>query len=260
MKCAIITPIGPGHNKLYEKCKNSIIEAINHSKGSFEDIILIPVDDQEGKFGRSAARNRAIKDASNRGIDWLFFLDADDLILPYAFKAVSPYLNNYDAVWGNIAEIEKGKEESSLRIPQILTINNIKELLIFDPFYTIQMGHFAKTTVALQNLFDESMDCGEDFKYYLKVWEQYNCCKIPTPFFVNRRGFHSQGIRSATGQQWRISVEKLLALYQKKLAIKIDSAEVKEITQKKSLEYSNYSKQPKIAENNMFQKLVKIYD
>ena len=59
-----------------------------------------------------------------------------------------------------------------MRIPQILTLSNIKELLLFDPYITLQMGHFVRTEIALKNPFNESMNTGEDFDYYLRVWKQ----------------------------------------------------------------------------------------
>lgn len=260
MKCAVITPVGPGHEELYCQCRKSIQAAMAQDKGPFEEIVLLPVDDLEGKQGRSTARNMGVKMAVEKGIDWIFFLDADDVLLADAFSVITPYLAAYDAVWGNIAEIEAGKENAVLRIPQVLTIDNLRELLVFDPFYTIQMGHFVRSSVALQNPFEESLDCGEDFQYYLKVWSSYRCRKIQNPFFVNRRGQHSRGARSATGQQWRMAVERLLAHYQKEAGIKIDDRELDDIARAKSLEYSVFSRQEIIAKNNMFRKLIKIYN
>ena len=75
---------------------------------------------------------------------------------------------------------------------------------------TLQMGHFVKTSVAVSVLFDESLDIGEDFDYYLRVWEKYACIKIPLPFFYNRRGLHSQGPRSSEGSEWNRRVEKII--------------------------------------------------
>jgi len=260
MKCAVITPVGPGHKTLYRQCQHSIQAAVDQNKGPFEEVVLLPVDDLEGKLGRSAARNIGIQEAAKRECEWLFFLDADDIMLADTFSVITPYLADYDAVWGNIAEIEPGGEQAVLRIPQVLTIASLQELIVFDPFYTIQMGHFVKTAVAMQHLFDETMDCGEDFKYYLNIWSRYKCRKIQQPLFVNRRGLHSQGIRSATGRQWRLAVEQLLAAYQKGEGICSGDKQVAEIARTKSLEYSVFSKQTSIAKNNLFVKLLKIYE
>lgn len=45
MKCAVITPIGRGHTKLYEECKKSIEAAPVNSSGPFDEIVIIPVAD-----------------------------------------------------------------------------------------------------------------------------------------------------------------------------------------------------------------------
>jgi hypothetical protein len=80
MRCAVITPIGPGHERLFYECNQSVQAAIQHSKGPFHDILTIVIDDTSGGKGRSAARNEAVKRAKSANIEWLFFLDADDLI------------------------------------------------------------------------------------------------------------------------------------------------------------------------------------
>ncbi|MFZ5908198.1 MAG: FkbM family methyltransferase, partial [Nitrospirota bacterium] len=84
------------------------------------------------------------------------------------------------------------------------------DVLSSDPFVSLQMGHFVRTGAALATLFDESLDTGEDFDYYLRIWDTYRCIKVPLPFFYNRRGLHSLGPRSATGYHWRQRVEQIM--------------------------------------------------
>lgn len=219
MKCAIVTPVGPGHEKLFAECQESIRLAYTTSPGPFEDVLTISIDDTAGEIGRSAARNEAVKRAAADHVDWLFFLDADDLLLPEAFKTITPYIGAYDAIWGSIAEMKPGCEEAVLRTPQVAPIRDIENVLTADPFRTLQMGHFVRTQIALENRFDETMNTGEDFDYYLRVWDQWKCIKIEEPLFINRRGVHSIGPKSANGADWRISVEATIARYQKKYGI-----------------------------------------
>jgi len=82
------------------------------------------------------------------------------------------------------------------------------------------MGHFIKTSIAALYPFDENKNTGEDYDYYLRVWEKEKCIKINNqPFFINRRGLHSLGERSATGQEWNIATKKLQQEYIQKLKI-----------------------------------------
>ena len=85
MRCAVITPVGPGHQRLYYECSQSIQAAIKHSQGPFNDISIIRIDDTSGAKGRSASRNEAVKRAKAANFEWLFFLDADDLLFVNAF-------------------------------------------------------------------------------------------------------------------------------------------------------------------------------
>jgi tetratricopeptide (TPR) repeat protein len=208
--CAIVTPVGPGHKRLYRECLTSVEASFAGKKGNFSGILPIRIDDPEGKMGRSKARNIGIRKAAEQHADWIFFLDADDIMAPSAFEYVSPYLEMYDAIWGSIWTIERGEYNAGERPHQLPFLYSIEEVLSYDPFVTLQMGHFVKTPAALSTLFDESLDTGEDFDYYLRLWEKYACIKIPLPLFFNRRGLHSRGPRSATGQEWKKGVEEII--------------------------------------------------
>jgi len=53
LKCAVITPIGPGHEETYERlCVPSVKHAIAQNSGPFSLIELMPIYDLEGKEGR----------------------------------------------------------------------------------------------------------------------------------------------------------------------------------------------------------------
>jgi FkbM family methyltransferase len=208
MKIGIITPIGPGHKETYESCKKSINDAWIVSKGCFSNLELIPMLDLDGKYGRSQRRNDGIQIAENKNCDWIFFIDADDLMSPSAFYDVTPYIQNYDAIWGNICEMPFGDlAQIKLRENQLVNTENFSEILKVDPFLTLQMGHFVKTSIAKEIGFDESMNVGEDFKYYLQLCAKFKFIKCPCIFFINQRGNHSIGPASGNGKLWREVVQ-----------------------------------------------------
>ena len=206
----MITPVGPGHENLYRECLASIEKSFADKKGNFSEIMPIMIDDLDGRLGRSRARNIGIKMAAEQNADWIFFLDADDVMAPSAFEYLSPYLEEYDGIWGSIWTIEQGETLAREQPEQLPFLYSIEDILWGDPFLTLQMGHFVRVPVALSTLFDESLDAGEDFDYYLRVWEKYRCIKIPLPLFYNRRGTHSQGLRSKTGHEWCQTVEEII--------------------------------------------------
>ena len=217
-RCAIISPIGPGHEAVYAEASNSIRSACEKSPGPFQEIIPYRIDDTQGRVGRSKARNAAVQQAAAQGIEWVFFLDADDMLVPDIFINVEPYLEQYDAIWGQIFCFDNGSNQAQSRAGQLGATDRFADIINNDPYFTLQMGHFVRTDVALANPFDEQMDVGEDFDYYLRVWENNRCIKLGVPLFANRRGLHSSGPRSATGQDWTIVVNNLLERYRKKLS------------------------------------------
>jgi len=211
MKCAVITSVGPGHEQLLENsCRPSVTSAANFSKGPFSEIQHIVMDDTKGLYGRSKRRNEAIQKALDAAYEWVFFLDADDVLTPNAFDRLGQCLGAepaLDAVWGLICEFD-ANDEPQLRPNQAERLDTREQFLATEPFYSIQIGAFVRTKCVARFGFDETMDTGEDFKLYYQLWENYRCAKRPEIFFINRRGAHSTGPRSATGEDWRISVSK----------------------------------------------------
>lgn len=214
-KCAVVIPVGPGHEARYQQAINSVMAAAQTDPGPFTDFDCVVIDDTAGAKGRSAARNEGVREAASRGADWLFFLDADDLMMPQAFQQMAPHTDRADAVWGLILEstdAEPGSDAVTgrIRLPQLPRIGTLADLLLHDPYLTLQMGHFIRTSVALATPFDETLDVGEDVDYYLRVWNSARCVKITAPLFLNRRGLHSTGPRAGNGADWRASTARVL--------------------------------------------------
>ena len=199
MNCDIIIPIGPGHEETYHRAVESVrIATLN--KGPFNKVNVRLVDDTAGEMGRSRARNEGVERSDS---EWMFFLDADDLMHPECFTNFPTA--EYDAVFGKIMEYAHGCIVERYQVP---LITSYRELIAFDPYQTLQMGHFVRRDVFVP--FDEEMNCGEDWKYYLDLWKNHNCIKVPHPFMINIRGEHSVGPKSATGVEWSSVVREMV--------------------------------------------------
>lgn len=212
MKCSIVIPVGPGHATVAHRAGASVHQAVAKSIGAFSAVDVLFWDDTAGQ-GRSRARNLAVQQAITQHAEWLFFLDADDLLAEDAFEQVAAYLEHYDAIWGAIYECHPDGSERICRPNQIMPILHLEDVLRNDPFLTLQTGYFVKAQVALNNPFDEQMDCGEDFKNFLQLWKSYRCIKQEQALFFNIRGQHSTGPRSATGQDWNLAVIGVFAQF-----------------------------------------------
>ena len=227
MKIAIITPVGPSHEETYNTlCKPSIERAIDQSVGHFSEAICLPVWDLDAELGRSRARNMGIATAREMGCEWIFFVDADDLLNVNAFQEVGPYLDHYDAIWGQICETSvQNFGTATVRQGQKVKIEGYADLLATDPFHALQMGHFVRMSVAAEVGFDEELNAGEDYRYYYQVWKHFECVKTNHVFFLNVRGNHSTGIKSATSDDWMHAVmrERLHAVFALKQEARLTS-------------------------------------
>ncbi len=200
MNLEVLIPVGPGHEEIYLRAVESVRVATLR-KGPFTRISVRTVDDTLGQLGRSRARNQGLAECKAK---WVFFLDADDLMHPDCFKN---FRQGHEAVFGQILEYESGTAKWRYQVPEI---KSFKELIAFDPYLTLQMGHFVRRDVAKKIGFDADMDTGEDWKYYLELWKNHNCIKIDKPLFLNARGNHSKGPRAATGVEWREVVNPMI--------------------------------------------------
>ncbi|HKA45031.1 MAG TPA: FkbM family methyltransferase [Burkholderiales bacterium] len=207
LRCAVITPVGPGHVDLADECARSVECAFVADPGRFAEVRHLRIDDRQGALGRSRARNEGTRQAAAEGFDYVFFLDADDTMSADAFAVVAPYLAEHDAIWGAISTFRDRPADAILRADQLWCSASLSDVLFLHPSLTLQMGHFVRTGIASHHLFDESLDAGEDFDYYLRVWDSARCLKLPRPLFHNRRGRHSVGPRSASGAQWSDAAE-----------------------------------------------------
>jgi FkbM family methyltransferase len=213
MKCCVVVPVGPAHDALFKECEHSVSVAKQHSAGPFSAIDIIAVDDTQGRIGRSAARNQGLEQARAAGADWIFLIDADDLVTENAFAAVQPYIHDYDAIWGQIYNLKFGETTATLRDPQVAKIGNLIELMIHDPYRSIQSGHLVRTEIACAHPFNAALDFGEDFDYYMRVWRDARCTKLAEPLFINRIGQSARGPKSGDGLKWRPAVHRIISSY-----------------------------------------------
>lgn len=198
----VIIPVGPGHQGTVDRAVQSVHVAVDNY--AWEPVRIKAVDDTDGKMGRSAARNHAVK---NSTADWIFFLDADDMMHPEAFETAKPHIDDYSAIWGSCWELNHGMLHRRYELP---TIRTYKTLIKHDPYLTVKIGHFIRRETAQEFPFAENMNTGEDWDYYLRVWQSVPCIKVAGPMYIKIAGEHSTGPKSATGADWNQSVNKQL--------------------------------------------------
>lgn len=158
MELAVITPVGPGHIEVVQNCIRSVGEM---ERGPFSNIRHVVVEDYSGALGRSRARNKGMVDA-----DWYFFLDADDTIYPDATAHLD---TRYVATFGLI--VLNGRAARSNICP-CKRVHLVKH----GARGTLSMGMFVRAEVARSLRFNEGMEIGEDFDFYMRL---PNFIKVP---------------------------------------------------------------------------------
>lgn len=206
MRLAVITPVGPGHLQYADECSESISAAWSTSRGPFEHLQHTLVIDDQGKLGRSRARNNGM--LSSPDADWFMFLDADDLCLPNAFKLFGDVLSlnrRLSAVFGAIYTDRHGV------IPENVMVHNWGELMRYGAVGTLSMGFFCRASDAREVKWDESMDVGEDFDFYVRLLRDHNWMKIEQPLVKIRLDVPSAvGPRGYVTLDWWATCQKVI--------------------------------------------------
>ncbi len=158
MKVTVVIPVGPGHERYQEQAVLSVRRAWHHARGPFTELAIARVDDPNGRLGRSRARNQGL---DKHPSDWHFLLDADDEMLPEAFALVDL---SHAATFGAVFLSNRG-----VRAVYKRNVYPVTRATLFErgAHGTLSMGFFLRGDLGLR--FNEKMDIGEDFDFYLRL-------------------------------------------------------------------------------------------
>lgn len=154
MKLAVITPVGPGHEKAAEAAIASVTMA-TYGDHPFRSVRHVVIEDKKGFSGRSASRNRGMK----ADADWYFFLDADDTMRP---DALGRNIFTSPATFGSVSL-------NGTVIQENVYPCSWRRLALYGAHGTLSMGFFCRADIARSLRFNEDMDAGEDFDFYMRL-------------------------------------------------------------------------------------------
>jgi len=198
VRLAVITPVGPGHEGILPLAAMSVMNLEHYC---FDEIVHVIVNDTDGKLGRSRARNSGMIDA-----DWYFFLDADDIIMPYAPRVIERWGERYPAIFGAV-------QINGRVTPVDVWPCRIKDIYEHGGKGTLCMGFFVKGEIAREIKFDESLDKGEDFDFYMRL-PDFHKVKFPL-VSVNSKIPSATGPRGYEELDWHMVCWEVIERYRK---------------------------------------------
>lgn len=164
ISCAVIIPIGPGHEMLAERAVRSVQDSWAYHPGRFSSYVIQRVRDPYGKLGRSAARNLGMN--MHPGASYHFLLDADDQMVKGTFCRVDV---EAPATFGAIMLCGEISRENVYPVTR-------ETLRKRGALGTLSMGCFVRGDLGVR--FDESLDVAEDFDFYMRL---PGFVKVPYP-------------------------------------------------------------------------------
>lgn len=161
MNLCVVTPVGPGHENVAVNAARSVNLASTNAKylvpRQFSSVRHEIVHDANGDLGRSRARNIGID--RDPAADWYFFLDADDSMC-------------LDALAMN--DMEAPATFGAVSLDGMALRNNVwpcgwRDVALRGALGTLSMGFFCRADIARELRFNEEMDRGEDFDFYMRL-------------------------------------------------------------------------------------------
>ncbi len=196
MGLVVITPVGPGHESILPLAALSVLHLEHHK---FTEITHVIINDTKGELGRSKARNLGMETPA----DWFFFLDADDVMMPYAPRFAK---NQASAIFGAVQV--NGRVPPSNKWPC-----GRKELFEHGGEGTLSMGCFVRAEVAREVRFDETLDKGEVFAFYMRLPSFY---KVKPPLVsINSKIPSAVGPRGYEELDWHKTCREVIERYRK---------------------------------------------
>lgn len=148
MRLTVITPVGPGHEYIVGRAVASVCEA-SKRPGRFKEIVHKVIPDTRGQWGRGKARNYAMENG------WMFFLDADDVMMPDAMELCD---FSYPATFGAVCLDGRVSEKNVYPCDR----QSVRQ---HGAQGTLSMGFFYQGPLR----FNEEMIAGEDFDFYMRL-------------------------------------------------------------------------------------------
>ena len=188
---AVITRVGSGEDTGFAETASSVQIAADHDRGRFADVSHLRIDDPRDVLGAARARNLGLAQAADVGADWVFFLDAGQMMMPDGFGLVAPALDAYDAIWGSSCLLDADTGNTSLIRKTIPGFESFPILLNQLNESWIGMPHFVKRDRAQSVSFSEDKDIPSELAYVLGLWRGGRCIKTAQPFAAVRQPWQS---------------------------------------------------------------------
>lgn len=208
MKCAVITTVAPGDELFALDSEDSVAEARAGARSPFAEVVHFKIAEHAGEPSPGEARNRGVEMAAQAGAEWVFFLDARDVLCKDAFSNVANMLAGYDAIWGCIYDLADDERSGRPRPGQLVRISGIEQVLANDPLATLGGGYFVRTRLALATPCEPRLGYASIFDNCLRLWSKHRCVKIEAPFSCER------GVRAAaSASERRAAVESVICAH-----------------------------------------------
>ncbi len=121
-------------------------------------------------------KNFCLALAAQNNAGWCLILNPGDVLHLKDTEDIEECFAARQGIWGIISS-HKPDDTFSIKLPQILELEDYQELLYFDPLMTLSTPYFVRTDAALETGFSSDYPLGHDLHFAIRFWARWNALK-----------------------------------------------------------------------------------
>jgi tetratricopeptide (TPR) repeat protein len=180
-KCAIIAVTPESLNKYTDENMQLLKQTLSTKQSHFAEFIPLRVMVPNHIPNMARGYNFGCHQANEFGCEWTLFLPPRSRIVPNLFDVITPYLNNYDAIWGEIYTYNQDVSDAIRLADQMPATADQQTFFAADPARALGHMFLIRSKVGLKIDWKESFGSASDYEGFARLWKNHRCIKLDQP-------------------------------------------------------------------------------
>lgn len=174
----ILTSPAAEEQQTYQSALQNIRDFWSAGVPPFETMVLITPEGLE-HAPLAEQKNHCLALAAENNAGWSLIRTPSQHLALKATDELEKQFADQQGLWGLVAGYLPEENGFSMKLPQVMKMDDFQELLFFDPLLTLSGPYFVRTDAALETGFNTDYPLAHDMEFALRFWARWNGRKAP---------------------------------------------------------------------------------